>query len=728
MTYGLFTLGALSIIVQAAFMREILAAFRGGDLTVGAALLAWLFWTALGSGVLGRSAPRFRAPAPLFAGLLPAYGILGYLAVTLIGSAPFLLRLLPGELVPYDLQIVAATLFPAPFNILGGFLFALAVRATERPEAPSAGKAFTIEALGAAAGGLLFSTILVRLLPNHLIALSCPAAALAFSGFEALRRGGRAALTLAPLYVLLTAGVFIFHDRTAGYPYRGQTLLAERDTEYGRLRVTRTGEQITFASDASILFSAPNPETAEYVVHIPMLAAREHRCVLILGGGPGGAIAEALKYRDLERLTAVELDPAVFALARKHLGEDPARDPRVRTVTADPRAFLARTDERYDVIIMTTPEPLSGLANRTYTREFFRLAASRLSPDGVLGFALEGAENYITGDLARFLASIRATLRSAFPSVAALPGLECRFLASNRPGALDGLTWERIEDTRTRLGIETSYVRDYFLRYTLSPERMKYLRASLDAVENPPANSDTRPAGYIIRTALQGALDSSRVTRLLGVCARPFTLVALLAAVAFALLVNALVRGRGAALRAAASCVLVLGFTEISFTVLGILAYQSFFGYLYSRIALLTGSYMAGLAAGGYLGMRAVARGRTDMRLLAFIQSGIALVALIWMLLLAAGGHRAAEPGYFLLASLSGFLGGLQFPIADARYRSAHRNTSSGGAVYGFDLAGSSFGALLTGTLFIPGLGMYPTLAFLAGLNLLAAGAAWMRR
>jgi spermidine synthase len=716
------------MIVQAAFLREILAAFRGGDLTVGAALLAWLLWTAIGSGVLGRVVRRSRNPERLFFALLPLYGTLGYLAVSLTGSTPFLFRLLPGELVTYDLQFAVVTLFPAPFNILGGFLFALGVRATEHPYAPSAGRAFTLEALGAASGGFVFSALLVRILSNHLIALFCPVAVLVFSGMALFRPSARSALALILLHLILIAGVFAFHNRTSAYPYRGQVLLEERDTQYGRLRVTRSGEMVTFFSDASVLFSAPNPEAGEYAIHIPMLAAAARRRTLILGGGPGGAIAEALKYRDLIQLTAVELDPAVFDLARTYLGEDPTRNPRVKTVNADPREYLYRTGERFDVITMTMPAPLSGLANRAYTREFFRLASSRLTRDGVLGFSLEGAENYITGDLARFLASVRAGLRSAFPSVVVLPGLECRFLASNRPGALDGLTWERIEDARARLGIETAYVRDYFLRYIMSPARVSFLRSALDAVEHPPVNSDTRPTGYLVRTELQGELDASRVTRFWGALARPSLLAALLASVALGLLVPAFFPGSGASGRAAASCVLALGFTEISFTILAIMAYQSFFGYLYGRIALLTGSYMAGLAAGGSLGMRAVARGKTGMRLLALIQTGIALTALLWMFLLAAGGHRAAEPGYFLLAALTGFLGGLQFPVADARYRSAHRDISSGGAVYGFDLAGSSLGAILTGALVIPTLGMYPALAFLAGLNLLAAGAAWARR
>jgi spermidine synthase len=727
MMYGLFILGSLSMVVQAAFLREIFAAFRGGDLTVGAALLSWLLWAALGCGALGRIVRLSRPPGHLFASLFPVYGILGYLSVIFTGSSPYLFHLLRGELVPYDLQFAAAILFPAPFNLLGGFLFALGVQATEHPHSPSAGKAFTIEALGAAAGGFLFSLALVRILPNALIALCCPAAALLFSGAFSLRRRERISPALVLLYVLLASGAFVFHARTAGYPWRGQALIAEHDTQYGRLRVTRTGEQITFTSDASTLFSAPNPEAGENAVHFPMLAASRRDRVLILGGGPGGAIDEAVKYRDAASITAVELDPLVFTLAERHLDERWRNDPRVVTVAADPRAFLARTSTRFDVIIMNMPAPLSGLANRFYTREFFRLAASRLTPDGVFGFALDGSEEYLPPELARFLASVRDGLRAAFPSTIELPGVECRFLASRRPGALDGLDWERIETTRASLGIETSFVRGPFLRYVMSPERMESLKTSLDSAVDPPVNTDTRPAGYLMRTEIQGEADASRVTRFLELSGKPRALTAILAALLIGILIPILLPRRNAAEGAAASCVFALGFTGISFTIVAIMAYQSFFGYLYGRIALLTGSYMAGLALGGSLGMRAVSQGKTGMRILALTQAGIALTALLWMLLLAAGGHAAAEPGYFLLSALSGLIGGFQFTIADARYRAIHRDASAGGTVYGFDLIGSSVGALLTGALFIPTIGMYPSLLFLAGLNLAAAGVARLR-
>ena len=85
------------------------------------------------------------------------------------------------------------------------------------------------------------------------------------------------------------------------------------------------------------------------------------------------------------------------------------------------------------------------------------------------------------------------------------------------------------------------------------------------------------------------------------------------------------------------------------------------------------------------------------------------------------------EAGFYLLTALAGLLGGILFPLADALYRHA-RPGANIGAVYGLDLTGAAIGALITASLAIPVLGMYPALAWLAGLNLLSGGATAMRR
>ncbi|MBT4483225.1 MAG: fused MFS/spermidine synthase, partial [Candidatus Latescibacteria bacterium] len=634
MTLSVFILGIIGMMAQVAFLREILTTFRAGELTIGAALFFWLLWTSVGSGILGRLVSRLDNPYKWFHSILPWYGICGYLGVSIIGSVPFLARLTPGELIPYDLQCIAVALAFLPFNILGGFLFTLGVKALEREDSPSAGKAYTLEASGAALAGAVASLILVSLTTNNVIALTGPAIGI-ITAF--LRRFTHKISRYIYLLILPAAFLVVimwWNESASRYYYRGQTLLCEKETKYGRLRVTKRREQITFYSGASTLFSAPDPETSEYLVHIPMLASEEPKSVLVLGGGPGGLIDEVLKYESVERVACVELDPALFELADLYLEEAWKYDPRVETFFIDGRAFLENTESKFDVIIMNMPAPLSGVTNRYYTGEFFSLVSSRLTERGIFGFSLTGSENYIPEDLALFLASIRHTLRSAFPSVTVLPGLECRFAAGKSPGLVDSLGWEYLAAKRKELGIETSYVRDYFLRFTMAPERMNFLTENLDAVQSPSINSDTKPTGYFSRTIVQGNLDASRIIHFISAIANPGILIVLIITVITITAFFALLPGKGALTRKVIATVMSTGLTEISLEVLAIMAYQSIFGFLYGRIALLTGSYMAGLAAGALVGTRMVKRGRGGTKLLASIQASIAVIPLVWIFIL----------------------------------------------------------------------------------------------
>ena len=128
MGISIFILGLIGMTAQAAFLRELLATFRGGELSIGVALLFWLLWTSVGSGVIGRITRHIADPNRFFHILLPWHGVLGYLSVTIIGNVPFLARLTPGELVSYDIQFIAVAVGLLPFNIFGGFLFTLGVK------------------------------------------------------------------------------------------------------------------------------------------------------------------------------------------------------------------------------------------------------------------------------------------------------------------------------------------------------------------------------------------------------------------------------------------------------------------------------------------------------------------------------------------------------------------------------------------------------------------------
>jgi len=207
-------------------------------------------------------------------------------------------------------------------------------------------------------------------------------------------------------------------------------------------------------------FSYPDPPVAEGQVHLAMLEHPGPRRVLLLGGALGGAVREVLKHPSVERVWCVELDPVVVRLVEENFPPDALsalRDRRVELVVSDGRAFLKRTDERFDVVLCSEGPPQTAQNNRFYTAEFFREVAEVLEPGGVFSFRVAAGHNYIPAEVGRLLASLKRTLVTAFAEVMVFPGATCTFLASRRPGSL---TYDLmlLSQRMAERGVETSYV------------------------------------------------------------------------------------------------------------------------------------------------------------------------------------------------------------------------------------------------------------------------------
>ena len=93
----------------------------------------------------------------------------------------------------------------------------------------------------------------------------------------------------------------------------------------------------------------------EMMAHVPLFAHGKASKVLIVGGGDGGVLREALKHPKLEQVTLCEIDRSVIDLCRTHFPDISAGaydDPRSRIVIADGTKFVAETGERFDVIMV----------------------------------------------------------------------------------------------------------------------------------------------------------------------------------------------------------------------------------------------------------------------------------------------------------------------------------------------------------------------------------------
>lgn len=127
--------------------------------------------------------------------------------------------------------------------------------------------------------------------------------------------------------------------------------------------------------------------TAHYMAwmgRLPMLLHARPRSALVICFGTGQTAA-AVKDEGAETLDIVELDPAVLGLAplfrtnRAVLGQ-----PGVRAQVMDGRAWLRRTQRRYDVVTLEPMSPEFAGTNALYSVEFYRLMAGVLNPGAIV--------------------------------------------------------------------------------------------------------------------------------------------------------------------------------------------------------------------------------------------------------------------------------------------------------------------------------------------------------
>ena len=182
-----------------------------------------------------------------------------------------------------------------------------------------------------------------------------------------------------------------------------------RDTQ---IRVNHTGYQITVDLSPDFLARHPNLLTEvpdENPYNLPFRFTSPNPRVLVVGSGTGNDVAAALRHQ-ARAVDAVEIDPKIFALGRRH-PEHPYDDPRVSPHLTDARAFMKRTTERYDLILfglLDSHTQLSDYSNMrldnfVYTEESFREARALLAPGGVLFLKFQINHSFVGQRLAEML-------------------------------------------------------------------------------------------------------------------------------------------------------------------------------------------------------------------------------------------------------------------------------------------------------------------------------------
>ncbi|MFB3061430.1 MAG: fused MFS/spermidine synthase, partial [Candidatus Binatia bacterium] len=171
--------------------------------------------------------------------------------------------------------------------------------------------------------------------------------------------------------------------------------------------------------------------------HLPMLIHPDPKQALVIGFGTGMTVGAFEQYRELERLTVVELEPEVIEAAKFFAKENNSalQDPRLELVIGDGRNYLLTTDRTFDIISSHPSNVwIKGMVN-LLTKEYFALAKSRLAPNGIMAqwMQIGAVDNH-------GLRSILATFQNVFPHTmlwASTDSSEVIFLGSPTPFAVD---------------------------------------------------------------------------------------------------------------------------------------------------------------------------------------------------------------------------------------------------------------------------------------------------
>jgi len=204
----------------------------------------------------------------------------------------------------------------------------------------------------------------------------------------------------------------------SGVFYTVKKQLASKQTQYQKAQMVDTG-----AYGKALLLDGRTQVTERWeyryhepLVHPPMLIHPSPKRALLIGGGDGGSLREMLRYKSLEAVDFVELDPDVVAFSKEYfpsIHRSAFDDSRVTFHYGDGRAFVECAGEKsYDIIIMDMTDPV-GPASALYTVEFFT-AVKKLFRDKNSIFSMHG-ESPIAWPQA--VACIGATLSAVFAGV-----------------------------------------------------------------------------------------------------------------------------------------------------------------------------------------------------------------------------------------------------------------------------------------------------------------------
>ena len=735
---AILVMGFSGLVAQILLLRELLIVFSGNELCIGIILANWVILEAFGSYFLGIRAEVSKYKLEAFAVITILFSLSLLLAIYLTRILKGVMGVSIGESIGFLPLLYSSFFLLFSVSILHGALFTYSCRIYSQfssPDASSAGRVYVYETVGTIIGGIACTYLLVPYFNTFEAATG-----LALLNFMVclflLAPSWKKGVFIKTVQIVLCVLIFIFgylffggqvdklHHYSIRAQWKNQNVVHYQNSQYGNVCILENEGQYIFFQDGipNIITPIPDIPYIEEFVHLPLLAHPKPARILILSGGAGGLINEALKHPSIEVIEYAELDPLLLDLLRKFptpLTESELNDRRVQIKHVDGRLLLKTSKHRYDLIFIGIQEPSSLQANRFFTKEFFSLAKERLNKEGILVLGMPGSLTYLNKELSNLNSCIYNTLKSVFTHIRVIPGDGRNLYLSSESREITQIDKIQITERLSQREIAVNVVVPWHIEKKLHQGWQDWFSGFL-AGGSSKINSDFTPLGLFYSIAHWNAVfaPSLRVffsqferINLGGVVILFFIII---------LLLYCFLRSKdGQFLRGSISLVIITtGFAGMIFDLLIIFTFQSVYGYVFAWIGILVASFMAGAAGGALIVTTRLARIKNCLKLFVRIELTIIIFSFAFpFVFLAAHAYFGSLEIFFIfkvlflvVSFISGFLTGSQFPLANKLYLQQSKSLSeTAGLLYAADLLGGWLGGILGAVVLLPVLGLTGT-------------------
>ncbi|MBW2466685.1 MAG: spermine synthase [Deltaproteobacteria bacterium] len=734
---AILVMGFSGLVAQILLLRELLIVFSGNELCIGIILANWLILEAFGSYFLGRRAEVSQYKLEAFSVITILFSLTLLIAIYLTRILKGVMGLSIGESIGLLSMFYSSFLILSAVSILHGALFTYSCRIYSLfsgTEETSAGRVYVYETVGTIIGGIActyffipyYNTFLASTglaLLNFLACLVLLAPSWGKGLFPKTVLVVLSVLIFFSGYLLFTGKMDKLHHYSINAQWKNQNIVHYQNSRYGNICILENEGQYIFFLDGipNIITPIPDIPYIEEFVHLPLLAHPEPAKILILSGGAGGLINEALKHPSIEAVEYAELDPLLLALIKKFptpLTESELYDRRVKIRHVDGRLLLKTSQNKYDLIFIGIQEPSSLQTNRFFTKEFFSLTKERLNKGGILVLGLPGSLTYLNDELRNLNSCILHTLKNVFSHIRVFPGDGRNLFLSSDSQEITMIDKVQVTERLSQRNIAANLIVPWHIEKKLHQGWQDWFSRFLEGGSKK-INSDFTPLGLfysishwntVFAPSLRGIFKQLERVNLRGIV--PLFVIMLLSYFLFRSKKTQFLQ------KSISLSIITTGFAGMIFDLMIIFTFQSIYGYVFSWIGILVASFMAGAACGAMIITTALARIKNCLKFFIKIELAIICFAIAFPLVFhAAQAHLGGLDFFFIfrmiflvISFISGLLTGSQFPLANQLYLQSSKSLSrTAGLLYASDLLGGWLGGILGAVVLLPVLGLTGT-------------------